>query len=198
MREIKFYCPFCRQSYQGTEEHIGMKYSCTDCGKQFVFTEQEQTTVKSQTSMTKNCPFCGEKVLIVAKKCKHCGEFFNPDDKPKRRIDRQTYIWLAILFGNLGVHNFYAKQYFRGIIKCFYQFCISAGLFGASFVSEEGMQLFLFATSLNTICAISDCFMKPEEKKDAITLAFNYIVGFCFALMIFLGIEVIAMLIKKL
>jgi hypothetical protein len=29
------------------------------------------------TPATKACPYCGEKILVVAKKCKHCGEFLD-------------------------------------------------------------------------------------------------------------------------
>lgn len=30
---------------------------------------------------TKRCPYCGEKILTVAKKCKHCGEWLDRPEK---------------------------------------------------------------------------------------------------------------------
>lgn len=31
------------------------------------------------TNITKTCPYCGEEILAIAKKCKHCGEWLNTD-----------------------------------------------------------------------------------------------------------------------
>ncbi len=31
---------------------------------------------------TKECPYCGEEILAIAKKCKHCGEFLDGSSKP--------------------------------------------------------------------------------------------------------------------
>lgn len=28
------------------------------------------------------CPYCGEEILVGAKKCKHCGEWLDPNSKP--------------------------------------------------------------------------------------------------------------------
>jgi len=35
---------------------------------------------------TKNCPFCGEEILAVAKKCKHCGKWLEEDTTSKKPI----------------------------------------------------------------------------------------------------------------
>ena len=32
---------------------------------------------------TKLCPYCGEEILAVAKKCKHCGEFLKEENEPE-------------------------------------------------------------------------------------------------------------------
>ena len=34
-------------------------------------------SVAPESQATKPCPFCGETILLVAKKCKHCGEYLN-------------------------------------------------------------------------------------------------------------------------
>lgn len=39
-----------------------------------------------ETKETKNCPYCGEEILAVAKKCKHCGEWLPEQPKPKQMV----------------------------------------------------------------------------------------------------------------
>ena len=58
---------------------------------------------------TKRCPFCAEEILVLAKKCKHCGSDLENDQKDKSRHS-QIWLWgLGILaltflfFGNFHV-----------------------------------------------------------------------------------------------
>ena len=41
---------------------------------------------------TKNCPYCGEKILLEAKKCKHCKEFINVSTHENSNYSEQETI----------------------------------------------------------------------------------------------------------
>jgi predicted RNA-binding Zn-ribbon protein involved in translation (DUF1610 family) len=184
-------CPHCNQKYEITPEYIGTAFKCVDCGKTFVFGDKPQ--VNQSTSMMKTCPFCGEKVLAVAKKCKHCGEFFDPADKSAQQVNRQTYIWLGILFGNFGVHNFYAKQNGRGAWHLLVQIlaCIAA----ANSRTDNSFGVLAVFSLVNMLWVCIDLCMNPKKKP----AQFSVIIYYCAILVaIHFGGEIIAKMLKNL
>ncbi len=57
---------------------------------------------ESPTTASKACPFCGEEILPVAVKCKHCQTMLPSDDtgadgQPKRR--GSFYVWIVLCIG---------------------------------------------------------------------------------------------------
>lgn len=123
----------------------------------------------------KACPYCGEEILAVAKKCKHCGEWLekkttqkssqmqikdvNVDDKWKQRFDliEQYYVegtwWKANENGKqLAPSEF--NKIFQKIVFDMGSF-ISVVLFGVFYYLFRGMWLkFLVYTLILTILSL--------------------------------------------
>ena len=55
-------------------------------------------------SETKNCPYCGEEIMAVAKKCKHCGKWLNETTTKKSLSFIMQPIFQRFL-GNISFRN---------------------------------------------------------------------------------------------
>ena len=100
---MKISCPNCGHHYEVEEEFAGMSVDCSSCGKPFTVVIPEKT---------KRCPMCGEEILAVAKKCKHCGEYLDQVSRqiagsnPSYNVDRVSYTLVGLFLGCIGIHNF--------------------------------------------------------------------------------------------
>jgi predicted RNA-binding Zn-ribbon protein involved in translation (DUF1610 family)/TM2 domain-containing membrane protein YozV len=105
----------------------------------------------SAEEKTKRCPECGEIVLAIAKKCKHCQsiipgiaavifeefsfeEFADANPKSEKNSKSEKKIMSALLlwffFGALAFHKFYAGRYISGL----FQLIINVVTFGYWFI----------------------------------------------------------------
>ena len=99
MSTIMFNCPECNEKLEVDESGAGRLVDCPQCKKQIMIPSKTPTPpVAAQVSTIqsppvakdqKPCPFCGEIILAVAKKCKFCKNFVEEGKGSTRNVNPQ-------------------------------------------------------------------------------------------------------------
>lgn len=69
----------CGHVFTVTAEQAGKHTACPACQRALipVVSQPASTPPAAQAEATKRCPACGEVILAIARKCKHCGEYLD-------------------------------------------------------------------------------------------------------------------------
>ena len=95
---------------------------------------------------------CGEEILAIAQKCKHCGEYLTETGEPAgvRAKSRLSFILLGLFFGWMGVHNAYIGHPLRGFIQLILW---PIGLVLSNLTGLGTLSLFYFAAGIAILIA---------------------------------------------
>ena len=166
-------CPYCQKGYDVEESRGGQTIQCAACCGEFIIpydNEPDKITPsfvpqisldskKSAQKLTqpthKHCPMCGEKILYVAKKCRYCQTELN-GTQVVERINRFAYILLGLFFGNIGIHNIYANQWWQFAAH------VILSIFAIATLAIR-LECFFVVQGINAIAAILEICSDPNK-----------------------------------
>ena len=124
-----------------------------------LFTTQRKNKTKNEVKMNGKqipklmpCLDCGKEISTSAVTCPNCGKPYHTDN----RKSRPFFIFLAIVYGSIGLHNFYAQNFKPGFIKFAAMTIAMAILLGGG--GQDSRIFFLFVFSFCQLFALFEAF----------------------------------------
>lgn len=166
-------CPYCQQEYDIEDSRAGQTIQCAMCSEEFsvpsenepenndlgfipqISLDERKTIHKSTQPTHKHCPMCGEKILYIAKKCRYCQTELN-GTQVVERINRFAYILLGLFFGNIGIHNIYANQWWQFAAH------VILSIFAIATLAIS-LECFFVVQGINAIAAILEICSDPNK-----------------------------------
>jgi predicted RNA-binding Zn-ribbon protein involved in translation (DUF1610 family) len=118
METIQFACSHCDTKLKINEKGKGRSVACPSCTETIVVpsgpAEEAAPIAETRPSPERKiqfCPFCGEKILKIAIKCKHCGEFLKQTSQVSGSNGSNGCEFTVIRDGNFFVKGDYQKAF---------------------------------------------------------------------------------------
>ena len=135
----------------------------------FVLYVTKNVNNNMETSETKICPFCGERIAVSAQKCRFCGEWLTNSQYQQYQQYQQPYVsprpqvvsgkskgvaaLLAIFMGGMGISEFYLGRPLVGVC-----FLVIWWLFCWTLVIPIILSIIQFIMGINYLCMSDEAF----------------------------------------